>query len=107
MGNCAETIPYIVNLTAYELRFSLNFKKWLLTYHRRKPIHLKGPIRGFAVDVRLACTSPRWQKPNNFLPSWKPACRNRLKLLRISVGVFAFYEYAHDINAALEIGFAD
>lgn len=25
MGNCAETIPYIVNLTVYELIFSLNF----------------------------------------------------------------------------------
>ena len=27
MANCAETIPSIVNLTAYELRFSLNFKR--------------------------------------------------------------------------------
>ena len=96
MGNGAETIPYIVNLTAYELRFSLNFKRSLLTYHRRKPIHFKDPIRGFAVDVRLACTSPRWQKLNNFLSSWKPACRNCLKLL--TIGVFAFYEYAHEVS---------
>lgn len=27
MGNCAETILYIVNLTAYGPRFSLNFKR--------------------------------------------------------------------------------
>ena len=72
MGSCVKTIPYIFNLTAYESRLHCILGK--LTYQRRKPYHFKGPIRGFAIDIARACATPRWQRLDNFLPSWKPAC---------------------------------